>query len=196
MPFALGFWPSNEARAAAARLLDAEVVRGAVAALRNSSLALAAQATISNDVKFNKRSEAGANWHAKQGDPKDNASGATKQETHRTRSPQVLTADKETNVGTNWQANQESDPSEQVGWAAKRSADHNSTAQVAAQRKSNHVAHRGGGRHSPQVSTSWCGTTAGTQGRTRQRVSAANFSLAPGMAGDPQVLTELFGPTV
>jgi hypothetical protein len=33
--FALGFLPSDEARAAAARLSDAEVVRGAVAALRD-----------------------------------------------------------------------------------------------------------------------------------------------------------------
>jgi hypothetical protein len=171
-------------------------VRGAVAALRDSSSASAAQATIGDNIEFNEKLEAGANWHAKQGDPKDAASGATKQETHRTRGPQVLTANEETDVGTNWQANQGSDPSEQVGWAAKRSADHKSAAQVAAQRKSNHVAHRGGGRHSPQVSTVWCGTTAGTQGRTGQHVSAANLSLALGMAGDPQVSTELFGPTV
>ncbi len=87
----------------------------------------------------------------------------------------MLTANEETGVGTKWQANQGSDPSEQVGWAAKRSADHKSAAQAAAQRKSNHVAHRGGGRHSPQVLMAWCGTTAGTQGRTGQRVSAADF---------------------
>jgi hypothetical protein len=149
--FALGFWPSNEARAAAAGILDAEVVRGVVAALRDSSSALAARATISNDVEFDKRSEAGANWHAKQGDPIDDAGGATKQETHRTRGPQVLTADEETDVETNWQANQGSDPSKQVGWAAKRSADHKSAAKAATQRKSKHVAHRGCGRHSPQV---------------------------------------------
>ncbi len=62
---ALGFWPSDEARAAAARLSDAEVVRGVVAALRDSSSALAARATIDNNVEFDKRSEAGANWHAK-----------------------------------------------------------------------------------------------------------------------------------
>jgi hypothetical protein len=68
--FALGFWPSNEARAAAARLSDAEVVRGAVAALRDSSSASAARATIGDDVEFDERSETKANWHAKQGDPK------------------------------------------------------------------------------------------------------------------------------
>jgi hypothetical protein len=170
-------------------------VRGAVAALRDSSLALAARATIGDDIEFDKRSEAGAIWHAKQGDLKDDAGGATKQETHRTRGPQVLTADEETDVGTNWQANQGSDPNKQVGWAAKRSADHKSAAQAAAQRNSNHVAHRGGGRHSPQVLTVRCGTTAGTQGRTGQRVSAANFSPVPGTAGDPQVSTELFGTT-
>jgi hypothetical protein len=110
--FALGFWPSDEARAAAARLLDAKVVRGAVAALRDSSSASAAQATIGNDVKFDERSEAEANWHAKRGDPKDDAGGATKQGTHCKRSPQVLTANEETNAGTKWQANQGSDPSE------------------------------------------------------------------------------------
>ncbi len=115
--FALGFWPSNEARAAAARLLDAKVVRGALAALRKdtdneASLALAARATICNDVEFDKRSKVGANWHAKQGNHKDNAGRATKQEAYRTadqggrtRGPQVLTADEETNVGTNLQAN-------------------------------------------------------------------------------------------
>ena len=107
----------------------------------------------------------------------------------------MLTADEETNVGTNWQANQGSDPSEQVGWAAKRNADHKSTAQTAAQRKANHVAHRGGGRRSPQVLTALSGTTAGTQRGTIQRGSAANFFLVPGKAGDPQVSTELFGTT-
>jgi hypothetical protein len=131
--FALGFWPSNKARAAAARLLDAKVMRGAVAALRDSSSALAARATIGNDIEFDEGSEAGANWPAKQGDPKDYAGGATKQGTHHKRSPQVLTADEETDVGTNWQANQGRDPSKQVGWAAKRSADHKSAAQAAAQ---------------------------------------------------------------
>ncbi len=160
----------------AARLLDAKVVRGAVAALRDSSSASAARATIGDDVEFNERSEAGANWHAKQGDPKDDAGRATKQGTHcKHGGPQVLTADEETDIKTNWQANQGSDPSKQVGWAGKRSADHKSAAQAAAQRKSNHVAHQGGGRHSPQVSTAWCGATAGTQGRTGQCVSAANF---------------------
>ncbi len=54
--FALGFWPSDEARAAAARLSDAEVVRGAVAALRDSSSASAARATIGDDVEFDERS--------------------------------------------------------------------------------------------------------------------------------------------
>jgi hypothetical protein len=138
--FALGFWPSHEARAAAARLSDAEVVQGAVAARRDSSSASAARATIGDEVKFDERSGAGANWHAKQGDPKDDAGGATKQGTHRKRGPKVLTANEETDIGTKWQANQGSNPSEQVGWAAKRSADHKSAAQAAAQRKSNHVA--------------------------------------------------------
>ncbi len=55
--------------------------------------------------------------------------------------PQMLMADEETDIGTNWKANQGSDLSKQVGWAAKRSADHKSTSQAAAQRKSNHVAH-------------------------------------------------------
>ncbi len=59
--FALGFWPSHEARAAAARLSDAEVGRGAVAALRDSSSALVARATIGDDVEFDKRSKAEAN---------------------------------------------------------------------------------------------------------------------------------------
>ena len=94
-------------------------------------------------------SEAGANWHVKQGEPKDDAGGATKQENHRMRGPRVLTADEETDVGTNWQATKGGDPSKQVGWTAKRNADHKSTAQAAAQRKANHVAHRGSGRHSP-----------------------------------------------
>ena len=40
------------------------------------------------------------------------------------------------------------------------------------------------------------GTTVGIQGETGQRVSAANFFLAPGKAGDPQVPPVLFGPTV
>ncbi len=97
---------------------------GAVAALRDSSSASAARATIGDNIKFDERSKAGANWHAKQGYPKDDTGGATKQETHRTRGPQVLTDDEETNVGTTWQANQGSDPSKQAGWAAKRSADH------------------------------------------------------------------------
>jgi hypothetical protein len=43
-------------------------------------------------------------------------------------------ANEKTNVGTNWQANQGSNSSEQVRWAAKRSADHKSAAQAAAQR--------------------------------------------------------------
>ena len=62
-------------------------MRGAVAALRDSSSTSAARATIGDDVKFDERSETGANWHAKQGDPKDDAGGATKHETHRTRGP-------------------------------------------------------------------------------------------------------------
>jgi hypothetical protein len=85
--FALGFWPSDKARAAAARLSDAKVMWGTVAALRVFSLASAARATICNDVEFDERSKAGANWHAKQGDPKDDAGGSTKQETHHMRGP-------------------------------------------------------------------------------------------------------------
>jgi hypothetical protein len=182
-------------------------VRWALAALHKdtnneASLALAAQATICNDIKFDKGSEVGSNWHAKQGNHKDDTSRATKQEAYRTadqgggmRGPQVLTADEETDVGTNLQANKGGNPSEQVGWAAKRNADHKSTAQTAAQRKANHVAHRGGGRRSPQVLTALSGTTAGTQRGTIQRGSAANFFLVPGKAGDPQVLTALYGTT-
>ncbi len=177
--FALGFWPSDKARAAAARLSDAEVVRGAVAALRHSSSASAAQATIGNDVKVDERSKAGANWHAKQGDPKDDAGGATKQETHRTRGPQVLTADEETNVRTTWQANQGSDPSKQVGWAAKRSADHKSVAQAAAQRKSNHVAHRGRWEAQPPSVDSVVWHYRGNSGENRTARKRCQFFPGP-----------------
>ncbi len=38
-------------------------------------------------------------------------------------------------------------------------------------------------------------TTAGTQGGTGQRGSAADFFLAPGKAGDPHVPPAFFGPT-
>ncbi len=44
-----------------ARLLDAKVVRGAVAALRDSSSASAARATIGDNVELDERSKAGAN---------------------------------------------------------------------------------------------------------------------------------------
>jgi hypothetical protein len=48
--FALGSWPRDEARTAAARLSDAEVVQRALAALRDSSSASAARATIGDDA--------------------------------------------------------------------------------------------------------------------------------------------------
>jgi hypothetical protein len=111
------------------------------------------------------------------------------------RGPQVLTADEETDVGTNLQAIKGGDLSKQVEWAAKRNADHKSAAQAAAQRKTNHMANLGGGRRSPQVSTALSGPTAGTQGETVQRGSTADFFLVPGKAGDPQVLTALYGTT-
>jgi hypothetical protein len=122
----------------------------------------------------------GANWQAhKGGYPSKQAGRATKRKfdhaAHQggeTRGPQVLTADKEANFGANWQANKGGYLSEQAGWATKR--------------KANHAAHQGGGTRSPQGSTALFGpTVVENQGKTGQRVSAANFLLAPRKAGDP-----------
>ncbi len=44
--------------------------------------------------------------------------------------------------------------------------------------------------------TELSGTTVGIQGETGQRVSTANFFLAPRKVGDPHVPPALFGPTV
>jgi hypothetical protein len=82
----------------------------------------------------------------------------------------VLTADKDTNVAANWQAEEGGHPSGEAGLATKR--------------KANHAAHQGGGTCSPQVSTGLFGPK--NQGRTRQRGSTANFLPAPRKAGDAE----------
>jgi hypothetical protein len=89
------------------------------------------------------------------------------------RGSEVLTANEEADFGANWQANKGGYPSEQAGQATKR--------------KANHAAHQGSGTRSPQGSTALFGpTVVENQGKTKQRVSAADFLLAPRKARDPQ----------
>jgi hypothetical protein len=58
--------------------------------------------------------------------------------------------------------------------------DRKEAAHAAAQRKTNHTAHQGGGTRTPQVSTALSGSTVGkNQGKTGQGVSAADFLPAP-----------------
>ncbi len=116
-----GLRPSNKARAVAARLPGAVIVRRALAALRNgtddeassaatSDSKAAARATLRNDVEPNEEANFKANWQAKKGGhTKEEAGRATKRKSNQavhqgggTRSPQVLTADEEAEFKANW----------------------------------------------------------------------------------------------
>jgi hypothetical protein len=147
-------------------------VRRALAALRNNTskeASLAAAATLRNGGEPNKGAKFGANWQAKrEGHTRKEAGQVTKRKSHHPGgpTPQVLTADKDTNVVANWQAKKGGHPSGEAGWASKR--------------KANHAVHQGSGTRSPQGLMALFGPTVGkNQGRTRQRGSAAHFFTGP-----------------
>jgi hypothetical protein len=138
-----GLRPSNEARAAVARLPGAVTVRRALAALCNgtnheASLAAAsdskaaARATLRDGVEPNNEADFEANWQAKKGGHMmEEASRATKRKSNHAarqdggrRSPQVLTADEEADFKANWQAKKGGYPSGAAGWATKKKANH------------------------------------------------------------------------
>ncbi len=171
----------------------------ALAALRNdtnneASLAAAsnskaaARATLRDDVEPDKEAGFEANWQAKKGGhTREEAGRATKRKPNHaahqgggTRGPQVLTADEEANFEA-WAPRKARDPHEEA-WLAWLQAgrDHEEAAHAAAQRKTNHAAHQGGGTRSPKVLMALFGSTVGkNQGKIRQGVSAADFLPAP-----------------
>jgi hypothetical protein len=194
-----GLRPSDEARAAAARLLGAVIVQRALAALHNntddeassaaaSNSKAAAQATLRDGVEPNEEAGFEANWQAKKGGhTREEAGRATKRKPNHVppqgggmRGPQVLTADEEANFEA--RAPRKARDPHAEAWLAWLQArrDHKEAAHAAAQRKTNHAAYQGGGTCSPKVLTALFGSTVGkNQGKTRQGVNAANFLPAP-----------------
>ncbi len=147
-----------------------------------------AQATLRNGVKPKKEANLKANWQAKKGGhTREEAGWATKRKPNHVahqgggrHSPQVLTANEEADFET--PAPRKARDPHAEAWLAWLQAgrDHKEAAHVAAQRKTNHAAHQGGGTRSPKMSTALFGSTVGkNQGETRQGIIAANFLPAP-----------------